>query len=44
VPPERTEDEKLAMLREMAEKGEISRNAYENVRDQVLIKRVMQGP
>jgi len=43
VQPERTEDEKLAILREMAEKGEISRSAYEGVRDQVLIKRVMQG-
>ena len=34
-------EEKLAKLKQMAERGEISPKAYEKVRDQELIKRVM---
>lgn len=36
-------DEKLAILKEMAEKGEISKDAYERVRDDQLIRRVLQN-
>lgn len=40
-PPLPSLDEKLATLREMAERGEISQAAYENVRDAKLVERVM---
>jgi hypothetical protein len=37
-------EEKLATLKEMAERGEISQSAYENVRDAKLVARVMGEP
>ena len=36
-------DQKLEVLREMAEKGEISKEAYEQVRDDQLIRRVLNN-
>ena len=36
-------DKKIAKLREMAEQGDISQKAYENVRDRELVNRIMKG-